>query len=317
MSALVESMFYVSNDANQRFVPWHNLGVPVDNCLNSEDAIQQAGLDWKVESREIFDSQGNRIPGYKANTRDKDNSVLGIVSDKYKIVQNVDAFGFTDSLIADRNNNVEYEVAGSLRDGKTIWLLARLPKQIIVGDDIEPYICFTNAHDGTGAIKVCMTPIRVVCNNTLNFALKSAKRVWSTRHMGDIFAKLAEAQHTLGLANEYMVALTKTANNLSTEKFTRDQFIKVIDAMYPIDYVNDSKRKIENAEYVKAALLNCYNAPDLNNFRDTKYGAMMAVTDMVAHTSPNRMTARWGENTWGKIMTGHPVVDEFYARITA
>ena len=63
--------------------------------------------------------------------------------------------------------------------------------------------------------------------------------------------------------------------------------------------------------------MSCYNAPDINNCRETKYGAMMAITDMVAHTAPNRMTSKWSENTWGKIMTGHPVVDEFYNRIAA
>lgn len=315
MSANVESMFYVSNDANQRFVPWHGLGNSVKNCLTSADAIIAAGLDWEVRGEPIYNSNGSVINGYKANTRSSDGTVLGIVTDKYKIVQNLDAFEFTDSIVADKNNNVEYETAGSLRNGKTIWLLAKLPSQIIVGDQIDPYICFANTHDGTGAVKVCMTPIRVVCNNTLNFAIKNSKRSWSTKHMGNIFSKLAEAKHTLGLANEYMVALTKDANALSTSKFTRDEFIKVIDAMYPIDYANDTKRKIENTEYIKAALLNCYNAPDINNFRDTKYGALMAVTDMVAHTSPNRMTSNWASNTWGKIMTGHPVVDEFYRRI--
>ena len=317
MSANVESMFYVSNDANQRFVPWHGMGVSVSNCLTSKEAIIAAGLDWEVNRNPIYDMNGKEIPNYKANTRSSDGSILGIVSDKYKIVQNIDAFEFTDSLVADKNNNVEYEVAGSLRDGKSVWMLAKLPPQIIVGDQVDPYVCFTNAHDGTGAIKVCMTPVRVVCANTLNFALKTAKRTWSTRHMGDIFSKLAEAKHTLGLANEYMAALSKNANDLAKEKFTRDEFIKVIDAMYPVDYANDSKRKIDNTEYIKAALLNCYNAADLNNFRNTKYGAMMAVTDMVAHTSPNRMTSKWSENTWGKIMTGHPVVDEFYNRIAA
>lgn len=317
MSAEVENLFYVSNDANQRFVPWHKLGIAVDDCLTSKEAICAAGLDWKVESKPIFDADGNIIPNFKANTRSSDKSILGIVSDKYTIVQNEDAFEFTDSLIADKNNDVKYEVAGSLRNGKAVWMLAKLPPQVVLGDQIDPYICFTNAHDGTGAVKVCMTPVRVVCSNTLNFALSTAKRAWSTKHMGNIFNKLAEAKHTLGLANAYMVALADNINTLATEKFTKTEFVKVVDAMYPIDYANDSKRKIANTEYIKAAIMSCYNAPDINNFRETKYGAMMAITDMVAHTAPNRMTSKWSENTWGKIMTGHPVVDEFYNRIAA
>lgn len=308
MSAEIETMFYV------REVPWHGLGVKLEECPTSADAITAAGLDWEVDSRPIYDSFGKEIPNYKANTRSSDNSLLGIVTNKYKIVQNKDAFEFTDSLI---DGDVFYETAGSLKNGRTVWLLAKMPEQKILDDKIDPYICFTNTHDGTGSIKVCMTPVRVVCNNTLNFALENAKRTWATRHMGNMVEKLAEAKHTLGLANEYLDELKITSEKLATEPFSRDEFIKVIDTVMPIDYVNDSKRKINNIESAKEALMLCYKAPDINNFRNTKYGALMAVTDMVAHTAPARVTKSYVENNWGRIMVGHPLVDEFYKRIAA
>ena len=308
MSAEIESLFFT------REVPWHGLGVKLEECPTSKDAIIAAGLDWTVESKPIFDVSGNEIPRYKANTRNIDNSVLGIVSNKYTIVQNADAFEFTDTLIG---NGVTYETAGSLKSGRTIWLLAKLEGTKIAGDDIDPYICFTNTHDGTGSIKVCMTPVRVVCANTLNFALDKASRMWSAKHMGNIFGKLEEAKHTLGLATEYMNELKVVSESLATIPFSKAEFEKVFDAMYPINYVTDSKRKIDNIEAVKAALFKCYNAADLNNFRNTKYGALMAVTDMVAHSAPGRLTQNWQENNWGKIMVGHPVVDEFYKRIVA
>ena len=304
----IESMFYV------REVPWHGLGVKLDECPTSKDAIVAAGLDWTVDSKPIYDHNGKEIPNYRANTRTSDDTILGIVTNKYKIVQNADAFEFTDSLI---EGDVFYETAGSLKSGKTVWLLAKMPETKILDDKVDPYICFTNTHDGTGSIKVCMTPVRVVCNNTLNFALSSAKRSWATRHMGNMVEKLAEAKHTLGLATEYMSELKVVSEGLATEHFSRDEFIKTIDAMFPIDYVNDTKRKINNIEATKEALLTCYKAPDLNNFRETKYGALMAVTDMVAHMAPNRLTKSYAENNWGKIMVGHPMVDEFYKRIAA
>lgn len=308
MSAEIESLFYT------REVPWHGLGTKLEECPKSEDAIIAAGLDWNVESRPIFDISGNEIPRYKANTRDIDNSVLGIVSNRYVIVQNKDAFEFTDSLIG---NGVTYETAGSLKSGRTIWLLAKLEGTQIAGDDIDPYICFTNTHDGTGSIKVCMTPIRVVCANTLNFALDKASRMWTAKHMSNVYSKLEEAKHTLGLANNYMQELKSESEYLATIPFSKAEFEKVFDAMYPINYVTDSQRKIDNIAAVKNALFKCYNASDLNNFRNTKYGALMAVTDMVAHATPGRLTQNWQENNWGKIMVGHPVVDEFYKRIVA
>ena len=188
MSANVESMLYT------REKPWHGLGVMCEEAPNSADALRIAGLDWTVESKPVFTDNGVEIPGYKLNMRSSDNKPLGIVSNKYRIVQNVDAFEFTDEMIG---GDVRYETAGSLNGGKRIWLLAKMPTTKIVGDDVEPYMCFTNTHDGTGAIKVCMTPIRVVCNNTLNLALSGAKRTWSAIHVGDFAQKVAEAKKAL------------------------------------------------------------------------------------------------------------------------
>ena len=180
MSANVETMFSV------REVPWHGLGTIVEEAPTSKEAIELAGLNWKVESKPVFNEKNEEIPGFIANTRNTDGKVFGIVSNRYNIVQNEDAFSFTDSLIGE---DVRYETAGSLREGRTVWLLAKMPERKILGDKFDPYICFTNSHDGFGAVKVCMTPIRVVCNNTLNLALSNANRMWSTRHIGDIQTK--------------------------------------------------------------------------------------------------------------------------------
>lgn len=96
------------------------------------------------------------IRGFKANVRDRDNQVLGIVTDRYKVVQNEEAFAFTDALLGE---GVRYETAGSLQGGKRTWMLARLPHQYIIsGDEISPYLVFMNSHDGTGAIKTAITP---------------------------------------------------------------------------------------------------------------------------------------------------------------
>ena len=108
---------------------------------------------------------------------------MGVVTDRYRTIQNHDAFAFTDSLLGE---GVTYETAGSLQNGRRVWVLAKLPQRYIIsGDEITPYLVFMNAHDGTGAIKAAMTPIRVVCMNTLNLALSTAKRSWSTNHVGN------------------------------------------------------------------------------------------------------------------------------------
>lgn len=153
---------------------------------------------------------GDAIAGYKVNVRDRDRKVLGVVSDRYRIVQNREAFSFTDALLG---NGVRYETAGSLQEGKRVWLLARLPREyIIAGERISPYLVFSNSHDGSGAVRVALTPIRVVCNNTLNLALDTARRSWSMIHTGNISGKMQEAKDTLFMAETYMDSLGKRLN---------------------------------------------------------------------------------------------------------
>ena len=167
MSANVETMFYVRN------VPWHGLGTRVMEAPASSEALKLAGLDWKVLQEPVYTENGELIRGYKANVRDTDRKVLGVVTDRYKVVQNQDAFAFTDALLG---QGVRYETAGSLMGGKKVWLLAHMPREYIIsGERISPYLVFSNTHDGSGAVKVAVTPIRVVCSNTLNLALRQRK----------------------------------------------------------------------------------------------------------------------------------------------
>ena len=142
MAANVETMFYT------RVAPWHGLGVRVETALSSQEALQASGLDWNVIQRPIMTSAYEPILGYKANIRDTDNKVLGVVSDRYRVVQNAEAFAFTDALLGE---GVKYETAGSLQEGRRIWLLAKLPdRYIIEGEQIEPYLVFSSSHDGSG-----------------------------------------------------------------------------------------------------------------------------------------------------------------------
>lgn len=307
MSANVETMFSV------RETPWHGLGVIVQEAPTSKDALDLAGLNWTVDGKPVFDTNGNPIKGYKANTRSSDGSVLGVVTDRYKVVQNSEAFDFTDTLIGE---GVTYETAGSLKNGKTIWLLAKMPERNILDDKFDPYICFTNSHDGTGAIRVVSTPIRVVCNNTLNLALNTATRSWSTRHMGDMNSKLQEAKHTLQLANDYLDALADEADRLANERFSNEEVLAVLDKMFPVN-PEMSNRQRNNAEIVKDGIIACMYAPDLVKFLNTKWGFLNAVSDYVGHANPTRMTDTYAENNWGRIMNGHPIMDKAMALVGA
>lgn len=297
-----------------RNLPWHQLGIDVTGTTTVQDALEASDLAWDVVSNPIYDSFGNVINGYAANTRVSDGEVLGIVGKKYQIVQNLDAFDFVDSLIP---NGVTFEKAGVFHHGRSVWLLAKLPQTNILGDVFDPYVVFINSHDGTGSIRVAMTPIRIACSNALNFALKKASRSWSTRHMGNINQKLLEARHTLGLATDYMDNLKLDAERLSLMPFTTDQFEQVFDKVFPIDQSKDSERKIRNIVEMKDNMFKALGASDLANFKDTAWAALNAVTDYVDHAAPGRMTDSFEEGRWNKIANGHGIVDAFYKEIAA
>ena len=312
-----DSMFSAS-----RVKPWH-YELTKDRCKiiqeapNSKEALIAAGLNWTVEQTPVYMNDGTEIKNYKANVRSDDKTVLGIVTDRYKIVQNEDAFSFTDALVGETENGVvRYETAGSLNGGKRVWLLAKMPTKKVLDDDVEPYMVFSNSHDGTGAIKICMSPIRVVCANTLNLALNTAQRSWSTKHIGNMEDKLEEARHCLGMANIYMDALNNEADRLANIKLDYEQINEILDQMFPVTE-KDSDRKRANVQKVKDNYSICYFMPDIAKFRGTAWAGVNAMADMIDHSAPNRNTANYEENRWAKIMDGHILMDEFVKLVNA
>ena len=310
MAHNVETMFYAGREK-----PWHGLGRQVHEALTAEEAIKMAELDWDVIQYPVFDQFGLEIPGYKANTRDRDMSVLGIVGSRYSIVQNKDAFDFTDALIGE---GLRYETAGSLKNGKQVWLLGKMPETEFAGDKIEPYVCFTNTHDGSGAVRVCMTPIRVVCNNTLNFALETANRKWSTVHKGNMQGKLADARQTLSLVDLYLKHMAETADQLACTPFYMGDIEKAIAYMLEKKNAKPEKTKRqENTEAeIKDGIIACVMAPDLIKFRNTAWGFLNGVADYVDHADPLRKTKTWQENRFASVIAGHPLLDRAFEAVT-
>jgi phage/plasmid-like protein (TIGR03299 family) len=138
---------------------WSGLGTKVETARTSAEALKQSKLDWSVIQQPIYTEQGHLIPNYKANVRDSDNSVLGIVTDRYSVVQNTEAFSFIDVLLGE---GVRFENIGSLQNGRRCFILAKLPDRYVInGERIDPYLCFCNSHDGSLALTIFMTPIRI------------------------------------------------------------------------------------------------------------------------------------------------------------
>lgn len=309
MAANVETMFYT------RETPWHGLGTRVEVAPTSADALRMAGLDWEVMQEAIYTDEGNQIAGYKANVRSTDKKVLGVVTDRYKVIQNAEAFEFTDTLLG---SGVRYETAGSLAEGKKVWLLARLPREYIIGGErISPYLVFSNTHDGSGAVRVAVTPVRVVCNNTLNLALNTAKRSWSMIHTGDIKEKIQEAKDTLFMAEEYMDNLGKEFERLRQIQMTDEQVMEYIELLLPVEK-NASITQLRNIKKLREDMASRYfDAPDLQTVGNNAYRFINAVSDFATHANPLRKTSNYKENLFARTVDGNPLIDRAYQMVCA
>lgn len=309
MAANVETMFYV------RETPWHGLGTRVIEAPGSEEALELAGLNWKVRQEPIYTDNNLLIPGYKANVRDLDDKVLGVVTDRYKVVQNDEAFAFTDGLLGE---GVRYETAGALLDGRKVWILARMPREFIInGEQISPYLVFSNTHDGSGAIKVAVTPIRVVCNNTLNLALSTAKRSWSMVHTGDVQGKMEEAKQTLFMAEEYMSRLGREFETLRKIELTDRQVMDYIKLLLPYEN-EDNSLHVRNINRLREDMQKRYfDAPDLKDVGNNAYRFVNAVSDFATHSEPIRRTKNFKENLFSRTVEGNPLIDKAYQMVCA
>ncbi|MFA0960292.1 DUF932 domain-containing protein [Roseivirga sp. BDSF3-8] len=281
---------------------WHGLGQVVDQYPTSSEAIKYAGLDYEVAKRPLFTlntasaacEEGSsipevQVPGYQATVRTDTDQVLGIVGSKYEVVQNRDAFAFFDSIV--EGEGILYETAGALGKGERIFITAKLPDYIRIGnsdDVITKYLLFTTSHDGSGSIMACFTPVRVVCNNTLNAAMRNKSNCISIRHTASAAGRLSEARTLLGLTNRFTSELDGLLNHWAKVRITDEQVKKLVRMALAPD--NTAVRHIQqnNLEELSTVTKNrCDKAIEyafshptqlLNTTKGTLYGAYNAVS---------------------------------------
>lgn len=224
---------------------WHGLGQIVTEHPTSEQAIQHAGLDYDVIKSPLY-TTGNglietangmeiaetqlAVPNYFANIRTDNNKVLGVVGKDYQIVQNREAFSFFDAIVGG-GDGILYETAGALGNGERIFITAKLPGYIRVGngDDVtEKYIFLTTSHDGSGSITAAFTPIRIVCQNTLNASLRNMSNVVRIKHTAGAKQRLEDAHRVMGLANTLSNQLENIFNAWTKVKVNDSEVRKLI-----------------------------------------------------------------------------------------
>jgi len=232
------SMFYYGNK------PWHGLGQQLENPATSKEAIQAAKLDWEVEKQHIYLENNLPVKNKFATVRkDRPETVLGIVGNTYTPLQNAEAFEFFDSIVGD--GQAVYHTAGSLLDGKLVWILAKLPGVIrVTGEDItEKYLLLSNSHDGSSAVQIKFTPIRVVCNNTLTMAFGDQQYL-SVYHQRNIKTRLSEVPKLLNVINTRYTQIDESLKELVKIQMTDVTLEKYLSDVFP-----DPKRKKDEKLY--------------------------------------------------------------------
>ena len=269
--------------------PWHKLGTRLERPATASEAITAAGLDYNVELKELATSDGLPVPQRKAVVRGDTDQVLGVVGNSYVPIQNVQCFSFLDAVVTE--GRIEYHTAGALGKGERIWLLAKLPGHIRVkgSDDItEKFLVLSNSHNGTSALRVYFSPIRVVCANTLAMAeRKSRGEGVSIMHKGDLGAKVREAQTMLGLAARFYDDVQVKADRLASYYPTHTQLRCYFESLYP-DPTEGNKTRAANVRTELFRLFEEGKGQNIPTIRHSAWAAFNAVTEYVDHHRPTR-----------------------------
>lgn len=225
--------------------PWHGLGKKVPADLSPEQMLKTANLDWEVESRPLFyeTADGKSVRTKKrAIVRATDDKLMTVVSDEWHPVQNLQAFKFFDDFV--KAGSMQMHTAGSLKGGKLVWAMAKINEsfEIFGGDKIDGYLLFSNPHEFGRSIDVRFTPIRVVCNNTLTFALDS-ESASSVKVSHRSAFDPDEVKSTLGIAKEQLDVYKEKAKYLGSKRFKKADLLEYFNTIFPSMSYDEEKRK--------------------------------------------------------------------------
>lgn len=294
------SIFY-----RQRETPWHKLGqaIPDDYKLSIEEGIKAAHLDWEVKLGDLYSKEGKIIEQGKYTYREKDNQeqVLGVVGPNYTPLQNIKAFEFFQPFLD--SELCELDTAGSLRGGENVWVLARIKNgisEIVKDDAIERYLLLSNNHSGLSACRVSLTPIRVVCWNTLSMAhnSKSGSKFIRLKHTSKIEKNLEDVREIINLANNEFEATLEQYRLLTRKGISPADLRKYIKIILKTEEDDNQistrmKNKIEEFEFL-------FEMGKGNNLPETKgtwWAAYNAVTEHFSHFSGRNKETRLN-NLW-------------------
>lgn len=306
-------------DANKEYTPKNT--VFYDECgtkitkvkgseLNLADVLEQSGLNKIVKKDKSYDADGNEIGTFHTYYDDDDGvrHFLGSgLTQQYTVMQNYEAFDWLDTIIKD----VKIECAGSINNGKQVYICASTESIKVLDEEIAPHMVFMNSHDGSSSIKVLLTPIRVFCSNCMTRATKEAQSMFWIKHTKSVHSKLYIAQDVLLKNTEYLKTYKEGIEDMARVRFTRQQFVDnlvpfVLKQMGLLDSDGKPIEKKRNANIVEVYrdhLLACWSAEDTKNQENTLVNMWNAITDFESHIVPMRNASK-PETTFKRVIAG-------------
>jgi phage/plasmid-like protein (TIGR03299 family) len=287
MAHMLEQYGDMASFASLREPAWHGLGTVIDEAVSTQEMLDLAHLSgWNVRL-EAVDLPGRSHRDYFATVRtnpfDGETDVLGVVGERYKVLQNEELFTFGDALL----DGGRWETAGSIKNGTVVFGSLALERQIDVdpqgsADKVNTYLLVHTSHDGSLAIQASVTPVRVVCQNTLNMAVgykgKGAKQSFRIRHTQTVQGKVQAAREALGIAHKYLDEFDKIAQEMIAKEINDQLFFDIVNAVYPKPEEN-AKGALTKWENKVDVLNDIYNGPTCVNIKGTAWGAYNALTE--------------------------------------
>jgi len=290
----VNSMFYTGAE------PWHGLGRKLEGVATAAQAIEAAGLGWGVVKEPLYLKDGRLVPAAYATIREDSKDVLGVVGEVYRPLQNREAFSFFDAVVGSKE--AIYHTAGALGAGERVWILAKLPGQVrVVGDDVaDKFLLLTNTHDGTSAVQVMFTPIRVVCQNTLNVAVGDGSRKQKIRHTAAMGLRVADVREGLGIIQERFRIFEEAAQAMTRVQVrgaTWEAFLKSTGLLpKEASLIGPGRRELSgralNIIEEVSGMFEHGKGNNLPGVKGTAWAAFNAVTEYVDHTRSSRGQGR-------------------------
>jgi len=272
--------------ASLREPAWHGLGTILQDEVTTSEMLRIAHLaNWNVRLEDI-NLPGRSNKNYFAVTRtnpfDSQADVLGVVGERYKVVQNEDLFAFADNML----DGGRWETAGSIKGGTVVFGSLALDRKIVldpsgVGDKVNTYLLVHTSHDGSLSVQASVTPVRVVCQNTLNMALHGVKQSYKIRHTQTVDGRVQAAREALGLANAFLDEFDKDAQAMIQATVDAKMFNDIILAAYPKPDKDASKIAITKWENKVGTVNDIYTGPTNNMIAGTAWGALNAMTERI------------------------------------